>query len=253
MRILICGKGGCGKSTLSVMLARAFDEKGYRVILVDADESNFGIPHLIGVEPPMDLMESFGGKKAFKQKLNAPFPADGEGVFVKQQPLDALPPECVSRSNGIRVVSIGKIHHFGEGCACPMGMLSKRFLSSLATEPDEVVLVDTEAGVEHFGRGVIAEGDVILVVVDPTAESLKLAGKIRDMAERAEKEAYFVLNKVDADIEPMMVQRLDASRVIARIAMDNQMLLASLDSRPIITAGDAVVGLADRLAAHFGP
>ncbi|MFO7930342.1 MAG: ParA family protein [Desulfosalsimonas sp.] len=40
MKILVCGKGGSGKSTLSVMLARAFADMGRRVLLVDADESN---------------------------------------------------------------------------------------------------------------------------------------------------------------------------------------------------------------------
>ena len=33
MKILICGKGGSGKSTLSVLIARSLKNRGYRVLL----------------------------------------------------------------------------------------------------------------------------------------------------------------------------------------------------------------------------
>ena len=244
MKILVCGKGGCGKSTLSVMLARAFAAMDRRVLLVDADESNFGIPHLIGVDPPMDLMESFGGKKGFKQKLNANFPSDGEGVFDKKQSTADIAPECVSQTGGIRVVSIGKIHHFGEGCACPMGMLASRFLSSLVLTDNEIVIVDTEAGVEHFGRGVIARGDVVIGVVDPTAESLKLAGKMREMADNAGKPVYFVINKNEAEVESLILEHLESEQVVARFPKDNALFLSSLRGLPIEQVDETAAALA---------
>ena len=40
MKLIVCGKGGCGKSTISALLARKFKELGHRVLLIDADESN---------------------------------------------------------------------------------------------------------------------------------------------------------------------------------------------------------------------
>ena len=78
---------------------------------------------------------------------------------------------------------IGKIHHIGEGCACPMGVLSKKFLASLETGEKEVILVDSEAGVEHFGRGIVGECDLILGVIDPTSESFQLAKKMAELEE----------------------------------------------------------------------
>ncbi|MFP4159145.1 MAG: P-loop NTPase [Desulfobacterales bacterium] len=244
MKILVCGKGGSGKSTLSVMLARAFADMERRVLLVDADESNFGIPHLIGVDAPCDLMESFGGKKGFKEKMNAKFPDSEEGVFDKKQGISDLAPECVAVADGIHVVTIGKIHHFGEGCACPMGILSRKFLSSLTVGENEVVIVDTEAGVEHFGRRVISEADVILGVVDPTAESLRLAEKMAEMAADAQKKIYFVLNKTEHEIESYMTAALPRELVAAKIPKDNEMFMASLQGKPIKKAGKEVSELA---------
>ncbi len=41
MKIIICGKGGSGKSTVAALLASAMHKRGKSIFLVDADESNF--------------------------------------------------------------------------------------------------------------------------------------------------------------------------------------------------------------------
>ena len=67
MKVMISGKGGSGKSTLSALLARALHQRGFNVLLVDADESNLGVQRLVGINSPESLMNRLGGKKAFKQ------------------------------------------------------------------------------------------------------------------------------------------------------------------------------------------
>jgi len=44
-----------------------------------------------------------------------------------------------------------------EGCACPINALSSKFLESLALGDGEFLIADTDAGIEHFGRGVERE------------------------------------------------------------------------------------------------
>jgi len=62
MKILICGKGGSGKSTITAVLSKNLIDSGYRVLVVDADESNFGLSALLGLADPKELMEQIGGK-----------------------------------------------------------------------------------------------------------------------------------------------------------------------------------------------
>ena len=69
MKVLICGKGGSGKSTVTALLAKAMARRGYNVLVVDSDESNFGLHRQLGVEMPDDFMNYLGGKKALGEKI----------------------------------------------------------------------------------------------------------------------------------------------------------------------------------------
>ncbi|MBC2717527.1 MAG: P-loop NTPase [Desulfobacteraceae bacterium] len=235
MKIEVSGKGGCGKSTLSVLMARSMKKLGYRVLLVDGDESNIGIENMTGIAEPMHLLDYLGGKKGFKAKLNQTLMTDNPaGLFSGKQTIDDLPKECIaSAEDGVEMLVIGKIHHFGEGCACPMGVLSKKFLASLETGDREVILVDSEAGVEHFGRGIVGECDLIIGVIDPTAESFQLAKKMTQMAANADKEICFVLNKVEPAIEDVMKQQLEPANVIGMIPKDHSIFMESLEGKQL--------------------
>ena len=48
MKIIVCGKGGSGKSTVSTLIARALTHRGYGILMVDGDESNLGLHRLLG-------------------------------------------------------------------------------------------------------------------------------------------------------------------------------------------------------------
>jgi CO dehydrogenase maturation factor len=238
MKIGVSGKGGCGKSTLSVLLAKSMKKLGYRVLLVDGDESNIGLENLTGIAGPKHLMDFLGGKKGFKSKLNQTMMKDNPaGLFSGKQTIDDLPKECIAKSeDGLEMLIIGKIHHIGEGCACPMGVLSKKFLASLETGEKEVILLDSEAGVEHFGRGIVGECDLILGVIDPTSESFQLAKKMTRMAANADKAICFVLNKVEPAIEDVMKQQLNSAKVIGMIPKDNSIFMESLEGKPLTKA-----------------
>ena len=86
-------------------------------------------------------------------------------------------PDCVRWDGTLAFVRVGKIEHAMEGCACPMGPVARAFLNHLAVGHGQWVLVDTEARVEHFGRGVLEGVDAVLMVVDPSRDAVILAEK----------------------------------------------------------------------------
>ncbi|AGL00384.1 nitrogenase reductase [Desulfoscipio gibsoniae] len=215
-KLIVCGRGGCGKSTLVTLLAKALGERE-RVLVVDTDESNLGLCKMLGQEPPeMSLMVSLGGKPVVREKLLASMSQEnGEkvGFFREDLSLEDLPPACVSWDGSVGNLRIGKIEHSMEGCACPMGSITRSLLKELKVNKNDWVIADTEAGIEHFGRGVLEGVDAILMVVDPSYESILLAEKAKGLAEEAHKKFFVVLNKVDEATEPTLRQELTDRKI----------------------------------------
>ena len=188
MKISVCGKGGSGKSTIVTLLANEARTRGYRVLVVDSDESNSGLFRMFGFDkPPVPLMELVGGKKKVQEKMKEGYSAaEAEtGMRVMRQEnikVDDIPVENILKKDNLSLVSIGKILQSLEGCACPMGVLSREFLRKLSLASDEIAIVDMEAGVEHFGRGVETSIDAVLIAVEPSFESLQLAERVNSLS-----------------------------------------------------------------------
>jgi CO dehydrogenase maturation factor len=231
MKISVCGKGGSGKSTVVALLANEARARGYHVLVVDSDESNSGLFRMLGFDhPPVPLMELVGGKTSLKQKMGQPSVL-GEARIAAAQ----IPEPYLLQRDGLMLVSIGKILQSLEGCACPMGVLSREFLKKLALQEDELAIVDMEAGVEHFGRGVDTSIDSILIVVEPPLESVNMGQKIHDLASGIGiKNVWAIMNKVPS-IE--MATRLKSElekrhiEVVGGIYYDADIFSSSLDGR----------------------
>lgn len=231
MKISVCGKGGSGKSTVVALLANEARAKGYRVLVVDSDESNSGLFRMLGFDhPPVPLMELVGGKKSLKQKM-----AQTSVLSETQIATAHIPEQYLLQKNGLKLVAIGKILQSLEGCACPMGVLSREFLKKLALKEDELAIVDMEAGVEHFGRGVDTSIDSVLIVVEPPLESVNVGQKIHDLASGIGiKNVWAIMNKVPSgEIGTRLKGELQERHieVIGCIYFDADIFTSSLEGR----------------------
>jgi len=247
MKILMCGKGGSGKSTVAALLAREIAGRGMRVLVVDADESNFGIYKMLGFDQPKDFMESLGGKRALSERLMRFIRSERRealSIIPEEFRLEDIPPEVIVGDDMIKLVAIGKIHDFGEGCACPMGALAREFLEKLRTDGEHVI-VDTDAGIEHFGRGVEAGCDKIVAVIDPCYESVQLSGKIAEMGEKIGKDVFFIVNRIDEDSEDIL-DMIERDRVIGVIPKRKDIFRANLTGEPLPDA-ESMGEIAERL------
>jgi CO dehydrogenase maturation factor len=218
LKILICGKGGSGKSTIASLLAKNLQTKGYRILVVDTDESNYGLSAQLGMDDPKELMEQLGGKKTVVTKLlSTLYNGKKTDILSESWSIDEIPSECVSTKDNLYLLQIGKVKHFGEGCACPMGGLSREFINNLKIGPKDIAIIDTEAGIEHLGRGVASGVDIVLVVLDPSYESIRLSQKICSMAGEGRKSVYFILNKINDDLAQKMLKQLGKTRVVGLV------------------------------------
>jgi len=255
-RISVSGKGGSGKSTIVALLAEELALRGRRVIVVDSDESNACLHWMLGFDhPPRPLLELVGGKKNVQRQMRKTF-SDGSdsGMAVLSRPELAvrdLPTDYLVENDGQVLVTVGKIHQSLEGCACPMGVLSREFLKKLQLADDEMLLVDMEAGIEHFGRGVETSIDAVVAVVEPSLESLFLAEKVQQLASQAGANfAGVIVNKVhSADVASTLSTELRSRQVptIGTVHYHEELFAASLAGHRIHLTGDEVPNIVDKL------
>ncbi|MCM1987730.1 MULTISPECIES: ATP-binding protein [Methanococcoides] len=229
MKVLVCGKGGSGKSTLTALIAQSMVAKGFNVLVIDNDESNFGLHRQLGMELPADFLNFMGGKKELIGKMMESFQKGEESQFFEHRwNITDIPDDFVIRKGKLNLMAVGKIHEVGEGCACPMGALAKHLLKNIDTSEDEFVIVDTEAGIEHFGRGVEEGCDMLLMVIDPSYESIRLSEKVSELANIAGKELYFILNRAEGDTKEIMCTKVPENRVLATIPILESLFRAGL-------------------------
>ena len=228
MKIVICGKGGSGKSTVSALMAREMATRGNKVLVVDTDESNFGLYKQLGFEQPKDFMDSLGGKKGLGERMRKFMKSESKEklCILEDFSLEDIPAELIVGEDGIKLVAIGKIHDYGEGCACPMGALAREFIEKLKSDGMQVI-VDTDAGIEHFGRGVEAGCDKIVVVIDPSFESVQLSQKISEMGAKINKPVFFVLNRMNEDALELK-NLVDQGKIVGTLPFDRGVFKACL-------------------------
>lgn len=248
MKISVCGKGGSGKSTLTGLMAKEAETTGLKVLVVDSDESNSGLYRTLGFEkPPIPLMDLVGGKKELKKKMGHANIFNEKSIGIQNIPADYIIGE-----NGLRLVSIGKILQSLEGCACPMGVLNREFLKKLRLRENEIALIDMEAGVEHFGRGVDVSIDAILIAVEPSYESMAIARRIKEISSGMGKPFWAVLNKVKSNAVATKLKtdlKKSSIEVIGVIPDDPLIFEASFEGRPFMAgaATRAARGILDFL------
>ncbi|MCS7200347.1 MAG: P-loop NTPase [Caldimicrobium sp.] len=197
MKIAICGKGGVGKSSIATLLILAFLERGYKVLAIDADPS----PHLARLlEIPMEITPLAEMMDLLAER------AQKVGPYYTLNPkIDDLPERFTLTKDGLRLMVLGAIRTAGGGCACPEQTVLRRLLTYLLLTSKEVVLVDMEAGVEHFGRATVAPVDALLVITQPFKGSIETAKQIVKFSRDLGIKRVFVLGNRVKSVEQEMI------------------------------------------------
>ena len=175
MKLAVAGKGGVGKTSLTVWLGDYLARRGEEVWLVDADTAlslgqALGLPES-EVPPPLILE-----KELIRERV-------GEGFIHLNPAVDDLPERLAKKVGNLKLLVMGTIATAGGGCACSPNALLKALLAHLIIERRQWVIVDLEAGVEHLGRGTVQAVDGLVVVSEPSARSLQTAARISSLAQ----------------------------------------------------------------------
>lgn len=173
------GKGGVGKSSVTVNLAVALAARGFTVGVLDADIWGFSIPRMLGVEGRL------GG-------------ADGK-----------IHPNVVDvDGHQVKVVSMGFLVDDEETALMWRGLILTRALEQFLTDvrwgPMDYLLIDMPPGTGDVQMGLarLLPQAELLVVTTPARAAQKVAARVADMARRSFMKVVGVVENMSAYVAP---------------------------------------------------
>lgn len=179
MKIAVSGKGGVGKTTVAGLLCRAIEARGRSVIAIDAD-SNPNLAYALGL--PADKITPLAEMKdLIREKVGVE--KGSYGAYFQMNPdVSDIPARFRYTAGNVQLLVMGAIPRGNGGCACPEYTLIRSLVSYLLLNEKQDLVIDMEAGLEHFGRGVTEKVDALLVVTLPNKVSCLTASRVHKLA-----------------------------------------------------------------------
>lgn len=237
MRLAVVGKGGTGKTTISVLNSLNFVKHKRNVILIDAD-INMNVFSLLK-EPiasknmHLSNPENIKKIKEFLKGNNKRIVANG--AFRKSTPptrdSNFFVPHIdnyissnflqKTKWENLSLMAVGTYDEEGIGTSCYHGNLSilENILSNtIDTKTD--IIVDMVAGTDAFSNTLHAQFDMIILVLEPHIKSLEVFDQYKNLAKKAGiyKNIWTIGNKIeDISDEEFILNRSDTDKYLGSI------------------------------------
>ena len=162
--IAIAGKGGSGKTTVAALLIRELqNRRKVPILAIDADPvANLG--PFLGIKAE----KTIGAVEQEFQNAREKIPPG----MTKASYLEILLNGAIAEKAGVDLLVMGRPE--GPGCYCSVHNMLREFMEKLSANYPFLV-VDNEAGMEHFSRGTILRIDQLILVSDPSRRGIKAA------------------------------------------------------------------------------
>lgn len=263
-KIAVAGKGGVGKTFIAGTLARALAQKGRSVVAVDGDPA-MNLAYSLGFPPQMaKLVHPLSDNLDLIEERTGVRPGAAGAVFnLAPRVHDILGKHGLRGPDGVQLIVLGTVKAAGAGCMCPANALLRALLRHHLMRPNEDLVMDTEAGLEHLGRGVVKGFNVLLDIVEPRSQSIQTGLRVSALARELQvQETFFIGNKVKDEAEGRFLRDTLSAEGVSlfavipydpRLEQADMARVAPIDFAPSSAAVTAVRGLADLLDKGQGP
>jgi len=226
-RIVITGKGGVGKTVLSSIFSYKFANKGLKVLAVDEDPQ-MNLPMVLGL--PENIIKKIiplNKQLDYIEEKTGARPGTGWGLFIRLNPEveDVVERFGIKINDNLSLLVMGTVVQAAVGCTCPENDLLEAVMNYISLKRNEVIVMDTEAGLEHFGRAVSKGFHHAIIVSEPTYTSINVSLQAAKLANDLRIPfIHLIINKVKNSEEE--------KKVLDYLKNENNKLFHTIDFLP---------------------
>ena len=288
--LVASGKGGVGKSTVTVNLAAALAASGYSVGVLDADIWGFSVPRMLGLEGRLEgelvddeAATEAGGEAALagsstgaEAAIDAAIAggADGEEGRLSASKKKILPLEKPMPPGILKVVSMGLLVDREETALMWRGLILNRavrhFLEDVLWGDLDYLLVDMPPGTGDVQMGIakLLPRAEMIIVTTPSTTAQKVAARAATMGRKNYLRIVGVVENMTSFTSPDGAthnvfgegggEALAAEvgvPLLGQIPLDAAVSAAGDDGEPLAegVAGEAFRSLADKIITEAAP
>jgi len=223
--IAVSGKGGVGKTMVSCLLIKSLAELGIENILaIDAD-------------PDSNLAESLGERveKTIGDIREEIFNEKAQVGVSWRDVLEYRIMEAMVETDKFDLIAMGRPE--GPGCYCAINHVLREVIDIFAKNYD-VVVIDTEAGLEHLSRRTTRNVDVLLIVTDATKKGITTCKRIMELSKKLDiniGKIYGIINRASEDIREIINSANEIGlEIIGIIPEDEYVREYDLHGKPLV-------------------
>ena len=199
--IAVAGKGGTGKSTVSTLVIKYLLKNGKTPILaIDADP-NSNLPDSVGIK----IEDTIGTLLSeFMQSRN-----ELPQGMTKQSFLEMKLHQILKEDKNIDMLVMGCPE--GAGCYCGANAILKSYFEDLHKNYNYVV-IDNEAGMEHFSRKTAIDIDLLLFCSNYSLKGVKTISRLSKMVDDLNlsiKERYTIINQTPEELDDGFISQVE--------------------------------------------
>jgi CO dehydrogenase maturation factor len=229
--VVVGGKGGVGKTSISAILVKLL--RGTKLLVIDADPV-ISLTHVLGATAD----DTLGGLR--EEMIENPRRARN----LHERPIRQIIAELVRPcGDGYDLLTMGRAE--AGGCFCGVNELLRHGVETLCADYD-LTLIDSEAGIEQINRRAVHRIDRLVVVTDTSRRGFETVLQVRDLALKYNNgkplTSHVVVNRVRNDDERARMDVLARSYGLdATVCIPEDPLLrdANIDGRSLLALDDA--------------
>lgn len=251
MKIAFVGKGGSGKSTITSLFINFLREKKKNILAIDAD-INMNLAGLLGVAADTDLLLSNPHNalkirtllKGSNTRIHSPHaflpttpPANGSNIITSftHDIIKTYGQSITDDALYLMTVGTYKKEGIGQSCYHSDLFVAENILSHSFPKKDDWIVCDMVAGTDAFAYSLHLQFDAIILIAEPTLESIEVCKLYMDLAKEAgtEKIIHILGNKIEDEDDLAFIHEQLGMKPLAFIPAMRSLKKLRQNARPI--------------------